>query len=280
MGNIVTGHGQNWELGDGTLLALDKTCTLVKHSQVSVHVTWVTTSPRHFFTCSTNLSQCVTIVGHVSVDNEDVVVLLERQVFSGGESKTWGNDSLDSWIVSKVDEQHSVFKRTSSLQIGTEEVVFFSGDSHSTEHNNEFFIGILEFGLSGDLQSNVVVRETRCRENWQLLSTHQTRTQIDSGHTSLNEIIWTLSAVRVNRSTDDVFLLVSDNFWTAVTWSSCTIENASNEVGAHREFENVTHEGDTGFSVDFGGPFEHLNDDEVIGGVEHLSVLDGTIGES
>ena len=89
-----------------------------------------------------------------------------------------------------------------------------------------------------------------------------------------------LSAVGVDGRTDDVGLLLSHDFRTAVSGATCAVKNASNEVGAHGEFEHITHEGDTGVSVDFGRAFKHLNDDEVVGGVEHLTVLDLAVGET
>ena len=76
-------------------------------------------------------------------------------------------------VVSEVDEQHSVLQCTGALQVGTEEVVLFSGDSHGAEHDDELFIRVLEFGLAGNLQGDVVVGKTRCRENGQLLSTNE-----------------------------------------------------------------------------------------------------------
>ena len=82
-----------------------------------------------------------------------------------------------------------------------------------------------------------------------------------------------LSAVRVDGRTDDVSLLFGDDFRATVSGASCTVENASDEVGAHGELEHITHEGNTGVSVDLGRAFEHLNDDEVIGSVENLTVL-------
>ena len=226
------------------------------------------------------MSQRIAIVRHVRVDDQHVVVFLERQVLSGRQSETWGDDSLDRRVVGEVDEQHSVFQSTRALQIGTEEVVFFSRDTHGAEHHNELFIGILEFGLSSDLQSDVVVGQTRCRENGQFLPTYQRRAAVDSGNTRLDEIVRRLSAVRVDGRTDDVGLFVSNDFRSTITGATCTIENATNKVGAHREFEHVTHEGDTRVSVDFGRAFKHLNNHEIVRGVKHLSILDFTVGET
>ena len=264
VGNIVTRHGQNWELCNRSLLALDNSSTLVEHSKVSVHVTRVTTSPRNFFTCSTDLSKCITVVGHVRVDNENGIVVLECEVFSSCQCKTRRNDSLDSRVVSKVDEQCSVFKRTGSLQVGTEEIVFFSGNTHCTENDNKLLIASLQLCLSSDLQCNVVVRKTRSRENWQLLSTNECCTAVDCRNSSLNEIMWALSAVWVDCSTDDVSVFFSNDVRSTVTRSPCTIENSTDKVLANWEFENIAHEGYTSGSVNLCSSFENLDDNKIV----------------
>ena len=162
MGNVITGHGQNWELGNGTLLPLHDTSTLVEHGQVGVHVSRVSTSAGNFFTGRTDLTKCVAVVCHVRVDDQHVVVLLKRKVLGSRQGKTRRNDSLNSRVVCEVDKQHSVLKRTGSLQVGTEEVVFLSRDTHGAEDDDELFIGILELGLACNLQCDVVVGKTRC----------------------------------------------------------------------------------------------------------------------
>jgi len=55
----IVGHGENRNLGDGTVSALDSTGSLVKSSQISVEVTGVTSSTGNFFSCSGNFSQSI-----------------------------------------------------------------------------------------------------------------------------------------------------------------------------------------------------------------------------
>lgn len=53
--NTVVGHGENGDLSDGAVTPLHTTRTLVDGGQVSVHVTWETTTTRHLFTGSRHL---------------------------------------------------------------------------------------------------------------------------------------------------------------------------------------------------------------------------------
>ena len=89
-----------------------------------------------------------------------------------------------------------------------------------------------------------------------------------------------LSAVRVDGRTDDVCFFISDDFRATITRASSTVENASDQVGAHGEFEHVAHERDTGFSVDFRRAFKHLDNHKVVRGVKDLAVLDVAVGQA
>jgi hypothetical protein len=55
----IVGHGENRNLGDGTVSSLDSTGSLVKSSQISVEVTGVTSSTGNFFSSSGNFSQSI-----------------------------------------------------------------------------------------------------------------------------------------------------------------------------------------------------------------------------
>ena len=122
--------------------------------------------------------------------------------------------------------------------------------------------------------------KTRSRENWQLLSTNERCTAVDSRDSSLNEIVRALTAVWVDCSTDDVSVFFSNDVRSTITRSACTIENSSNEILAYWELENIAHEGHTSSSVNLCSSFENLDDYKVVRGVENLPVLDGSISET
>lgn len=52
----IVRHGKNGNLGDRTIATLDTTSPLVDCRQISIHVTRVSTTTRHFFTGCRNLS--------------------------------------------------------------------------------------------------------------------------------------------------------------------------------------------------------------------------------
>jgi hypothetical protein len=92
----VVRHGQNRDLGDGTVAALDTTGSLVDGRQIRVHVTGVPTATGDFFTGGGHLTESVTVGGQVGKDDQDVLLELVGVVLGGGESKTRSNDTFDA----------------------------------------------------------------------------------------------------------------------------------------------------------------------------------------
>lgn len=52
MGDIIIGHGQNGQLCNGTILSYDSTGSLIDCGEISIHITWITSSTWHFFSGS------------------------------------------------------------------------------------------------------------------------------------------------------------------------------------------------------------------------------------
>ena len=99
MRHVVVWHGQNGNLCDRTIAALDTTCTLVDRRQVRVHVTWITATAWHFLTRSRHLTERIRIRRHVCHHNKDMLLKLIRKVFGRRERKTWRNNTLDGRVI-------------------------------------------------------------------------------------------------------------------------------------------------------------------------------------
>lgn len=98
--HTIVGHGQNGDLGDGSVSASNTTSALVDGGQVSVHVTGVTTTTGNFFSGCRNLTKGVTVRRKVSKNDQDVLLELVGVVFGGGQSKTRSDDTLDTGAMS------------------------------------------------------------------------------------------------------------------------------------------------------------------------------------
>ena len=68
-----------------------------------------------------------------------------------------------------------------------EEVVFLRSNSHRAEDNNEIVIASNQLGLTGNLQSDVIVREPTGTEDRELLSPDQRSTCVNCRNSGLDE---------------------------------------------------------------------------------------------
>lgn len=116
----VVGHGQDGDLGDGTISTLDSTSSLVEGSQIGVEITRVTSSTWHLLSCSRDFSQsigitdvsgvlkCVNSPGHVGHDNKHVLLELVGKVLCSSQSQTRSNNTLNPVASKRQDSpKHS-----------------------------------------------------------------------------------------------------------------------------------------------------------------------------
>lgn len=94
--DIIVGHGENRDLGDGSVTALDTTSTFVDGRQIRVHVTGVTTTTGHLFTGSGDLTEGIAVSRKIGKNDQDVLLELVGVVLGGRKGETRGNDTLDT----------------------------------------------------------------------------------------------------------------------------------------------------------------------------------------
>lgn len=92
----IVRHGQDRDLGDRTVTALDTTSSLVDGRQIRVHVTRVTTTTGHLLTSGRHLTKGITVGGQVGQNDQDVFLELVGVVLGGGQSKTRCDDTFDA----------------------------------------------------------------------------------------------------------------------------------------------------------------------------------------
>jgi hypothetical protein len=167
MGDIVIWHGQNWNLGNRSDLTLDSTSSLIDGGQIGVHVTWVTSSSWYLLSGGRDLSQGISIRGHISKNGQHMHLLLVSQMLSGGQGQSWSDDTLNGRIVGVIHEEHNTVHGAIYLEIGLEESSNLSVYSHSSENNAEIvfvmIMDILSFNersLSTDLSTDLIMWKT------------------------------------------------------------------------------------------------------------------------
>jgi hypothetical protein len=92
----IVRHGENRNLGNGAVTALDTTGTLVHGGQISVHVTRVTTTTRNLLTGGGHLTKSITVGRQIGKNDEDVLLELVGVVLGGCKGKTRGDNTFDA----------------------------------------------------------------------------------------------------------------------------------------------------------------------------------------
>eukprot|EP01084_Bolivina_argentea_P071534 130022_1 len=174
MGNVVVGHRQDGDLGDGAGAANHTTGTLVDASQIGVHVTGETTTAGHLLTGGGHLTQGIGVGRHVGQDDQHVLTAIVGQVLGGGQGQTGGHDTLNGGIVGQVQEEHGLLHGTVLLELATEETGSLLVDTHSGEDDAEILLLALlldQTGLAHNLGGDLVMGETGTGEEGDLLAT-------------------------------------------------------------------------------------------------------------
>jgi hypothetical protein len=269
----IVRHGENRNLGNGTIAALDTTGTLVHGGQISVHVTRVTTTTRNLFTGSGDLTKSVTVGRQIGKNDEDVLLELVGVVLGGCKSKTRGDNTFDAAIavsgyfqmrscfdnlrrvVCQVGEHGDTLHRSVLLEVLGEETGSFQVHTHGTENDGEVVIVHIvhtlalvldETSLATDLCGNLVVRKTRSREDRDLLTTSDGVHGVNGADTSGDHLLGVDTRVGVDRRTVDVEVVLSKNLGALVNGATRTVENTTQHVLAHSELQVVAGELDFG----------------------------------
>ena len=278
MGDVPSGHGEDGDLCDGSLLALDPSGTLVQLCEVGVHVSGVTAPSGHFLTGGSDLTERLAVVRDVGHDDQHLHAQVERHVLRGGQTETRGEGTLDGGVVGEVQEDHGVLQSAGPLELLHEHLLLFVGDTHGDEHDGELLVLSADLRLPGDLKSDLVVRETGLGEDRQLLTPDQGVHSIDGGDTGLDEIRRAVPCPGVDGRSDDVELFLGHDPGTAVQGLSGSGEDPAEHVLGDGHLHGLAEEAHGCVLVDTGGSLEHLDDHEVVGRVEDLSPPHGAVG--
>mmetsp|Transcript_86354 Transcript_86354/g.171429 ORF Transcript_86354/g.171429 Transcript_86354/m.171429 type:complete len:388 (-) Transcript_86354:419-1582(-) len=221
--DIVVGHRQDWELGDGTIATLDTACSFVDGRQICVHVTRVSSSTRHLLSCSRDFAKCIGIRRHVSQDDKDVLLPRVGEVFCCGQGKPRCHNALDCWIVRQVHEEHNVLHGSILLKVVSEKAGGLHVDTHGTEdyakvlgrmvHN----IFALHKGcLPAHLRCNFIVGKTSSREERQFLTSDHGIHGINCTDASLDHLFGVNARLWIQGRPTNVQVVLRQHIWTLV----------------------------------------------------------------
>lgn len=290
MGNIIVRHGQNGDLGDGSVASLHTTGTLVDGGQIGVHVTGETTTTGHLLTGSRHLTQSLGVRGHVGKDDEHVLLALVGQELGGSQSQAGSDDTLDGRIVGQVQEQTHVLHGTVLLEVLLEESGSLHVHTHSGEHDGEV-VGVViqhglarqldETGLTTDLGGDFVVGQTGGGEDGDLLATGNRVHHIDGRDTGLDHLLGVDTRPGVDGLALDVQEILSQNWGSLVDGLAGTVEHTAQHILRHGRAQNVAGElAKRVLGIDARGALEHLDHGLGAAHLEHLSGAHSTVSQT
>lgn len=132
-------------------------------------------------------------------------LLSVSQVLSGGQGETRSDDSLNSGIVGQVHEQDDTVHGTVHLEVSLEETSSLHIDTHSGEDEGEVLLRVImhvlvldQGGLTTNLGTNGIVRQTSGGEERNLLTTSDGVHDIDGGDSCLNHLLGVVTLERIN----------------------------------------------------------------------------------
>ena len=199
---VILGHGENGDLGNGTLASLDAAGPLVDGGQVGIEVARVAAATRHLLAGGRDLAQGLGIVGHVRQDYQDVHVLLIGEVFGGGQGHPGRGDAFDGRVVGQVYEDHGPFNGARPMEVADKIIRFFESDAHGREDHGEPSLGPEHLGLPRDLGRQPRMRQAGGGEDGQLLSPYQGVEPVDGRDTGLDEFGRIVPRVWIDGITD------------------------------------------------------------------------------
>mmetsp|Transcript_7110 Transcript_7110/g.17954 ORF Transcript_7110/g.17954 Transcript_7110/m.17954 type:complete len:561 (+) Transcript_7110:182-1864(+) len=283
--DVVVGHGQDRELRDGAVAALDAAGALVDRGQVRVHVAGVAAAAGHLLACGRNLAQGVRVGGHVREDHEDVLLPGVRKVLRRGQRQARRHDALDRRVVGQVQEEHDVLHGAVLLEVVAEEACRLHVHTHGAEDDAEVIRRVVQHvlaldqrGLTADLRRDLVVRQARGREEGQLLATHHGVHGVDSTDARLDHLLGVDARLRVQRRAVDVQVILCQHRGSLVNGLARAVEGTAHEVVGDGHLQSVARKLDVAVpDVDVAGALEDLHDGLLLVDLQDLALPHGAV---
>ena len=279
VGPVVVRDGHDRDLGDAALPAMDAARPLVHRGQVRVRVPGVSASAGDLFAGRPDLSERLRVVRHVRHDDEDVHADLVGEILRGGEGHSRGDEPLDRRVVGQVQEQDGAPKRPRAFEVVHEDAGLLMRDAHRRKHHAEGLLRPEDLRLAGNLQCDLVVRQARAREERQLLASNERVEPVDRRDAGLDELRRMFPRIRIDRGSDDLDPFLRDDRRPPVDRFARAAQDPAEHVPRHVQFDRLAEELDRRLPVDPRGPFEHLDDNDVLGGIQDLSAFPGPVGQ-
>ena len=162
MGLVILRHGQDRDHRDTSLFAVLTPGTLIHRGKVCVHISRISASSRHFFSCRRHFTQRIRIVGDICQDDQNMHIFFKCQIFRSRQRHFRRCDSLNGRVICQVYKQNRSVNGSGLLKALHKEVGLFESNSHRSKYNRKFFIRSQYFCLSCNLGSQFCMGQSGC----------------------------------------------------------------------------------------------------------------------
>ncbi len=284
----VVGHGEDGELSDGAITALDTAGTLIDSGQISVHVAGVAAAAGHLLAGGGDLAEGVGVGRHVGEDDEDVQVALVGEVLGGGEGEAGRDDALDGGVVGQVQKERGALHGPALLEVVAEEAGRLHVHAHGAEHDGEVLLVpvhrvllLHQRRLPGDLRRHLVVRQAGRREDRDLLPARHRVHHVDRRDPRLDHRLRVVARRRVDGLPVDVQVRLGQHLRRRVDHLARPVERPAQHLLRDAHLQHVPGELALGLAVvDAGRALEHLHHGAGPGHLQHLSGALGSVSQS
>ena len=163
-------------------------------------------------------------------------------------------------IIGQVQEQGHTLHTSILLEVLGEESTRLQVDTHRSEHDGEIVLMVVmralvralhlhQTRLPTYLRCDLVVRETCCREDGDLLPTGDGIHGVDGGDTGGDHLFGIDAGVGVDGRAVDVEVVLREHFGAFVDGAAGAVEDAAQHVFADAELEVVAGEFDSSLEV-------------------------------
>ena len=231
MGDVVAGHGQDGDLGDRTLAALDDTGALVQAGQVRIQVAGEALTAGDLALGGGELAQSLAIAGHIGQDDQHVLVQVKGQVLGHRQGGARGDDTLDDGVVGQVQQHDHALHRAAALERLPEVSGHVILDAHSGKDDGEVR-AIGHAGLTDDLDGQLVVLHAGAGEDGQLLAADQRGQAVDGRNAGVDVVTRIHTADGVDRCAVDIAAGGGVNVAQTVDGAAQAVQHTARQLGA------------------------------------------------
>ena len=158
MGDVVVGHGENGNLGNGAAAAFDHAGPLIQGGKVGIQIAGIAFPAGDFSFGGRKLPAGLRIGGHIRHHHQDMHIQVKSQVFRRRQGTAGSEDAFDNGIVGEIEEHGHSAQHAAFLKAAPEEIGYVVGNAHGGEDNGEFrSLVVGYFCLADDLSGQLVM---------------------------------------------------------------------------------------------------------------------------